>query len=159
MSIVVDSAVWFDLHRSGLAFKVLKLDVCTVDVVVDELIVGPSGDELVKQGLRICTLTGDAVEQATEWRAEDERLSFADAAALALAQSKGYQLATRDGALEELAAKEGVETLGLLDLVERMANEGLLTMRDLERLKKELYEAKRPYDKAAVKRIEKLVKK
>ena len=132
--------------------------MCTVDFVVDELIVGPSGEELVKQGLRVCTLPADEVDRVVQWRAEDETLALADASALALAQSKGYELATRDGALEKLAQKEGVVTLGFLDVVERMAKEGLLTIGDVARLKKELYKAQRPYDKDAVKRIEKLVK-
>lgn len=160
MCVVVDSAIWFSLHCGELHLKVLGLDrnICSVDVVIDELIGNPHGADLVEKGLTVKEVRGEYIERAIQWRAQAPELSVADVFSLALALQENCRLATRDGALERLAGQIGVEVIHVTVILEMMAEVGLLTEADIRRFKKGMHATDRPYDKAHLDRVLKMVR-
>ena len=161
MCVVIDSAVWISLYAGGMHLSAVRLGtvVCAVDAVVAELLTMPDGEQLRKHGLRVEEASGSAVQMAYEWRAEDDRLSAADALSLALAHNHGWRLATRDGPLEEMAARVGVHVLHVVDVIGMLAEAELIAEGDIARFKKGMHDAERPYDKRALGAILKRIKR
>ena len=159
MCVVIDSAVWVSLGAAGLHLKAVALGhrICSVDAVVETELLSPSGEELARAGLSVESVDGAGVQKAMAWRAHNELVSQADVLSLALAQQKGWRLATRDGPLEHLAKSVGVETVDVVGVLHMMAEAGLLTTNDIKRFRKAMHDAGRPYDKTYLKQVRRLL--
>lgn len=161
MCIVVDANVWFDLHCGGLHIAALSLGdrIRSVDIVVEQqLLASPSGEELRQGGLYVEVLPPEGVLQAQAWRGDHIELEVADVFSLALASLNQWTLATRDGPLTTLAKAEGVPVIITVELISTIAETGVLTIADINKFKKGMYQAGRPYDKALLNKAEHVVK-
>ena len=92
---------------------------------------GHGGEDLVKLGLPVESLDGEAVELAQSYRRVQRALTVADSFALALAKRNGWILLTGDGALRDLAGAESVECHGVLWLLDILEGESRAPYREL----------------------------
>lgn len=87
---------------------------------------GRSGAVLLKLGLKVEELDGPGVELARHYRRMRRALSLPDCFALALARTHSWTLLSGDGELRELAREERVPCHGVLWLLDRMFEEGVV---------------------------------
>jgi len=157
MKIVLDAKVWIDLHIAGLDERALALRgrICSVDVVVEQELLEPDGERLRSLGLEVCELDATGVAVARQWQGEVPELSTGDCFSLALAWRNGWRLATADGRLVRKAQAEGVPVCDTVDVLALLAEEGQLSLIDLQLFKKLLFRAKQPYNRSKVRQLEK----
>lgn len=124
---ISDSNIWIDIHNAGLLDELFQLPVtlCSTDFVLDELNDLPE-DQLVARGLRVETLDGDEVGKLYALKAEHNNSSLADVSCYYLAQQTGYPLLTGDGRLRKQAAKDGIQVLGVIWLLEQLIAHGVI---------------------------------
>lgn len=126
---VQDANVLIDLANAGLLDRLPfpGFDLCVLDAVLGEVL--DSGqraavDTAIAAGfLRVCSMSSAETERATTFRHSDARLSMPDVLSLGLAQSRGGILLTGDRPLRELAESLGVETHGVLWVLEHLVRE------------------------------------
>jgi predicted nucleic acid-binding protein len=128
--IVSDTSVLIDLERAELWAPALSLahEFVVPDLLYDQELKEYGGSDLVDLGLRIEVLTGDEVEAAHTIRRERLRLSAVDAAALSLAEQRGWMLLAGDGVMRAQALSRGIEchgTFWVFDQIEEAALMGV----------------------------------
>ncbi len=161
MKIVLDATVWVDLHVAGLHKRVVALGakICSVDVVVEEELLEPDGQELKGLGLEVCEVDEEGVQKTVQWGDQVPELSVGDRFSLALAWRHGWRLATSDSKLRSKAHEEGVQLCDTLDILALLAAAGNLNLEDLQRFKRDLRKAGRNYDRRKAKELEKELKR
>lgn len=123
---VQDANVLIDLANAGLLDRLPLpgFDFCVLDAVLGELLDAvqrAAVDTAIASGcLRVCSMSSAETERAATLRHSDERLSLPDVLSLGLAQSRGGILLTGDRPLRELAESLGVETHGVLWVLEHL---------------------------------------
>ena len=125
-TIVVDTSVLIDLARGGLVESALALpyEFVVPRLLLDVEVDPGQAEYLLSRGLRTVDLDGDVVSVAAAYLERTAAISMVDAFVLALARTSGAMLLTGDGPLRTLATSEGVDTHGLLWLLDRLEQSG-----------------------------------
>lgn len=124
--LVSDTSVVIDLERGGLLDSLfgLRLEFAVPDLLFRRELGGPLGDQLIALGLRVEELTDQELRRATTINRAQARLSLPDAFAYTLAESRGWPLLTGDGDLRALAIAAGIETHGVLWVLDELDAQG-----------------------------------
>lgn len=138
--IISDTSCLIDLRKADLLAATLALAGFRVQVALplarDELssFAPDDWERLTDQGLEIVDLEARLVARALELKRAYRRLSAYDAFSLALAgDEEGAILLTSDRALRVAAEAEAVEVHGVLWVVDRLEESGLLPAEELFR--------------------------
>lgn len=125
--LVSDTSVIIDLDRGDLLEAAFAIgdDFVVPDLLFERELDAEFGARLIALGIRVESLDGREVAQATRVVRTEPRLSAADSFAFALAHGRGWTLLTGDGALRALAAGEGVEVHGMLWVLDRIEAVGV----------------------------------
>jgi len=131
--LVSDTSVLVDLERGGLLEAVFRLPVelAVPDLLFERELRGHGGERLVELGLRIEELDAAGVRRAIEYRRARRELSLPDVFALELARRYGWILLTGDGALRALAGEHQVDCHGVLWVLDRIQNDGVVSVQAL----------------------------
>lgn len=126
--IILDTTICIDLFHGQLLQRAIELpyDLVLPDVIVAELI-NPPGELFVQSGFSILRLNEKAIEQIIVLREHYPKPSTNDLFALLLAKINYCALITGDDALRQAAINEGVPVYGLLWLLDRLIEQGILT--------------------------------
>src|SRR5580704_3540082 len=126
--LVSDTSVLIDLERGGFLDSCFKLpfEFAVPDLLYARELAEFGGPELVARGLRVEELTGDKVTTAQTVRGAHPQLSLPDAFAYALASARGWTLLTGDGELRALAEAERVDFFGVLWILDRLFDGGVM---------------------------------
>ena len=119
-----------DLARGGLVETALALpyEFVAPRLLLDVEVDPGHAEYLLSRGLRTVDLDGDVVSVAAAYIERTAAISTVDAFVLALARTSGAMLLTGDGPLRTLATSEGVDTHGLLWLLDRLGTVDLPTL-------------------------------
>ena len=131
--LVSDTSVLIDLEQGSLLEASFRLPVqfAVPDLLYERELKNWRGDELIRLGLAVEELDGDAVTRALAYRQRVRALSLADCFALALARTRSWILLSGDRALRRLAEHEGVECHGVLWVVDEMHAAAAATAQEL----------------------------
>ena len=127
-ALVSDTSVLIDLERGSLletGFR-LPIEFAVPDLLYRWELEDHGGAALIELGLQVEELDGDGVALALGYRQTRRSLSLPDSFALALARINRWTLLSGDSELRELAGKEGVACHGVLWLIDRIFEEGLV---------------------------------
>ena len=128
--LVTDANIWIQLEDGGLVSKAFELgyELAAPDLIVDEL--GPRlGSQVLGLGLALLA-TGEEMDEAwQELRARHNRPGDVDLYGLLHARLLSCRLITGDRHLREAAEVEDVEVSGLLWLLDRMVESGVVPRR------------------------------
>ena len=124
-----DTNVWIDFHAIGaldLPFRLPCTYVMWSEAIGDE-VRSPGGlrEKLLAAGLVAVEMTDDEFWLADGYGDSHAGLSVYDAAALAIAKSRGIALMTGDRRLRRAAQAEGVEVTGTIGVLDRLLAEDL----------------------------------
>lgn len=128
-----DSNIWLDFHAiNRLDAPFLLKDIYTFlisrDTLEAEIITPPElGETLTNHGLLQTELSDEEYLLAVRLKEKYTPLSSYDTFALAIAKLRGIILLSGDGALRKAALKEKVEVHGTIWVVDRLAEEGLVS--------------------------------
>ncbi|MCY4182898.1 MAG: hypothetical protein OXF43_08440 [Gammaproteobacteria bacterium] len=127
--LVSDTSVLIDLDRGGLTEEAFRLpyEFAVPDLLYVAEIEKYDGAELIDLGLRIEELDGPGVNLALEYRRKRRTLSLPDAFALALASRHSWVLLAGDKELRKLAEAENIECHGVLWLMDRIFENGVVS--------------------------------
>jgi predicted nucleic acid-binding protein len=127
-SYVADANIWIDLIDGGLLASVRRLpfDCLIPDVVMEELNEG-TRQRLKAHGAQEVELLPEQVGDALRMIRLYRSASRIDLFALALAKGRGTILLTGDRHLRDAADREGVEVHGILWVLDRMVEGGIVT--------------------------------
>lgn len=131
--LVSDTSVLVDLERGALLEAGFRLPFrfTVPDLLYERELKDWGGSELIRLGLAVEELDGDEVDYALAYRRRAPALSVPDCFALALARLRSWTLLSGDGALRELAAKEGVECHGIFWLLDEMEAAEVVEIQEL----------------------------
>ena len=129
-----DTNVWIDFYTIGAVHLPFKLS-CTYlmwDVAIADEVRSPEGlrEELVSDGLVPAKISEDEFWLADSYTDRYAGISVYDAAALAIAKSRGIALMTGDRRLRHAAADEGVEVTGTIGVLDRLRDEGIVGLKE-----------------------------
>lgn len=137
-----DTSVWIDfsiIHRTELPFRLPYTFIMNRDAVEDELL---SPDELKQEllthGLISVEITIEEFILAEEYGILYQRLSRYDRIALAIAKIRKIILLTGDGALRKAAAKEDVNVIGTIGILDQLLAEKWISNEEFEECISEL---------------------
>ena len=131
--LVSDTSVLIDLDRGSLvepAFR-LPFEFTVPDLLYERELRPHGGEDLVRLGLRVEELDGNAVAAALGYRRKRRSLSLPDSFALALAKTNAWTLLSGDRGLRELAEEEEVDCHGVLWLLDRICEHRVIGRSDL----------------------------
>ncbi len=127
MQIVVsDSSCLIDLRKASLleAFVRLPYELLIPNTLFDDELIRFTPAQkraLVRGGLQVIDLPGDAVLRAADVARQLPRLSVSDGFAFSLAERNiGSILLTGDGALRSFAASRGIDVRGVLWVIDEL---------------------------------------
>lgn len=122
-----------DLERGALLESLFGLpyEFAVPDLLFERELKGDLGDQLVRLGLRVEELDAVELSRAIVVRRERAALSTPDTFAYAIAESRGWQLLTGDGALRRFALDHGVAATGLLWLCDRFEEHAVVEIHRL----------------------------
>jgi len=131
--LVSDTSVLIDLKRGSLLDVSFRLAFRFVvpDLLFERELKNWDGEDLIRLGLVIEQLDGDGVSLALAYRTRAPALSLPDCFALALARIHYWILLSGDSALSQLAIAERVECHGVLWLLDKLHDAGVVGIRDL----------------------------
>lgn len=125
-----DTNIWIDfmvIDRLELPFRLPHIYLMNQDAAEDELLAPPGlGQKLVELGLHKVELTEEEFYLAEEYISRYKKISLYDAVALAIAKVRKIKLLTGDGGLRRAAAKEEVEVIGTIGILDRLYREHLV---------------------------------
>jgi hypothetical protein len=114
--LISDTSVLIDLERGDIiesAFRT-SYDLAVPDVLYKRELEPYNGRQLRTLGLKVMTVEAAGVVLAASYRIREQKISFNDSMALALAKATTSILLTGDASLRALAGQEAVECHGLL---------------------------------------------
>ena len=122
-----------DLERGSLLKTSFALNYrfAVPDLLYRRELAVHGGPALVELGLRIEELDGEGVALALRYRQALRALSLPDCFALALAKRNSWMLLSGDRHVRQLAANERIACHGVLWVVDRIFEQGLLSNADL----------------------------
>ena len=131
--LVSDTSVLIDLERGSLLETsfALTFRFAVPDLLYRQELAEHGGQALVDLGLRVEELDAQGVALAFRYRQAHRSLSLPDCFALALAKLNSWILLAGDGHLRRLAANEGVACHGVLWVIDRVSEQGLLANSEL----------------------------
>jgi predicted nucleic acid-binding protein len=130
LACVADTSVILDLVAGNLLSRLVKASVGlrVPDVVVAEELLSVDGQRLANQGLlQVIELPGELVIETAALMERYRRPSQNDLFGLALARAEHLKLVTGDAALRRAAETEGVETHGVLWLLDGLVEQNELS--------------------------------
>ncbi len=142
MSVLVsDTSVLIDLDRGDLLEHLFRLpyDFCVPDLLYKKELAGDLGDKLRSHGLDVVELSPSELSRATSLRRELKVLSTPDTFAFSLAEARRWTLLTGDGALRQLAQRQGVGMHGVLWVIDEFERENIVGARTLHRALSEIH--------------------
>lgn len=125
--LVSDTSILIDLERGGLLTTAFAAGVPMVvpDILYERELAQHNGGYLRQLGLQVVALTPAEVQMAQEVHQTRPTLSLIDCFALSCSRRKGHILVTGDKALKSEAVAHRVEVVGLLWLLDRLAEIGV----------------------------------
>lgn len=131
--LVSDTSVLIDLERGSLLETsfALTFRFAVPDLLYRQELALHGGPALVELGLRVEELDPQGVALALGYRQAHRPLSLPDCFALALAKRNAWTLLSGDRHLRQLAANERVACHGVLWVVDRVSEQGLLSNPEL----------------------------
>lgn len=128
ISYVTDACVLLDLDKGRILRRCLRSRIIlkTTDLVVEEELIDPNGEEVLGWGLREIEIPGDRILQVTQLQVDFPELSVPDASTVVLSQMHNSILLTKDGLLKHVAGKNKVETRSTLWLMDQLITLGIL---------------------------------
>jgi len=131
--LVSDTSVLIDVERGSLldACFGLPFDFAVPDLLYQRELKEHGGPSLIQRGLRVEGLDGDGMTLALNYRHRNQSLSLPDSFALALARVNSWILLSGDGEMRELARSEAVACHGVLWLIDKMFEHGLVSAAQL----------------------------
>lgn len=130
MSLLIgDSNIFIDMVSGGLLEHMFQLpeEFAVPDVLyIEEL--SERHSELPAYGLRVLDMDSSVISEAVRLRTQYHKPSQNDLFALALASRRDCPIVTGDKYLREAAEAEGVTLVGTLWLIERMIEEGIVSV-------------------------------
>ena len=139
-----DSNIWLDFNairrlEAPFLLKEIYSFLITRDTLEEELIYPTDlGEKLTGLGLQPVELSKEEFLQAEEYQKNYKALSSYDTYALAIAKSRRMILLSGDGALRKAAGKEGVEVRGTIWIVDRLKEEGCISIPDYRSILQDL---------------------
>jgi len=130
---VTDASLWFDLDLGGLIDAAFGVGVtwAAPDVVLREQSAEPTGSILLERGVLELDLSGAEMRRAFAFLVQHPGLCAAEAMALAAAAGRGLLLVTDDRCLRAVAERKGVRCRGVLWLLDRLLDQGVVGPRAL----------------------------
>jgi len=124
---VSDTNIWIDFRNAGLleALFQLPFTLCSTDFVVSELHDLPV-DRLVELGLRVEGIDAQGIAELYALSEAQRNSSLADVSCYFLARLTGHPLLTGDGRLRKQAARDGLDVFGVLWLLDRLVEFGVI---------------------------------
>lgn len=104
----------------------LPYQFCVPDLLFEKELKGEFGDRLIQCGLDVVELSSAELRDAIAIHGQSGKLSFPDTFAYSLAKNRAWTLLTGDGALRKLARDEQLSMHGVLWIIERYHEEGIL---------------------------------
>jgi len=125
--LVVDANVWIDLYHGDLIAELFRLPYQFVspNVIIFELETFDA-QILANHGLIQVNLESEAYSLLSELQERYSGPGVNDLTALVVALQEGIALLTGDGKLREAAEVEGVESFGVLWLLDRLIDHNIL---------------------------------
>lgn len=127
--LILDSSVCVDLQNGGIlevAFR-LPLEFHIPDVIIEDELISPSKEQLLKLGVRVAVLAPPGVLYVVSLSELYARPSRTDLFALACAKEMKCILLSGGAALRSAAATEEVEVHGTLWVLDQLVETGLLS--------------------------------
>jgi predicted nucleic acid-binding protein len=148
--LISDANIFIDFEEGGILESLFELDdtIGVPDLLfVEEL--QEQHAHLLDLGLKLMELASETVQRVVGLAGIYRKPSRLDLAALALAEQESCPLLTGDMELRVAAEKEGVEVRGTLWICERLVQENVMTVSQLEVAYQRMKTAKRrlPWDK------------
>lgn len=151
MLIVSDANIFIDMDCAGLTARMFRLpeEFAVPDVLFMEEL-STQHAELPGFGLRVLPLREEAIADAAQL-GKYRQLSQNDIFALALARQERSPLLTGDQRLRKAAETEGIDVRGTLWLVERLVNEGIISVAEAAKAYERMRQQNRrlPWDDVA----------
>jgi predicted nucleic acid-binding protein len=153
MLLVSDANIFIDFAATELTPLLFRLDaeILVPDILYEEELASRHA-HLLGLGLRKRSMTSEQIDQAVHLQRRYPAPSNNDLLALTLARSIPCPLVTGDRRLRTAARAEGVEVLGTLTLIERMAHRQLVTVEIVEEAYAAMRRANRrlPWDEVEI---------
>jgi hypothetical protein len=126
--LVSDTSVLVDLERGGFLDScfLLPFEFAVPDLLYRRELEPMGGAALVARGLRVEELTSEELSAVQRVLGERSKLSLADAYAYTLACTRGWTLLTGDGQLRALAEAAQVPFCGVLWVLDRFYDSGVV---------------------------------
>jgi hypothetical protein len=126
--LVSDTSVLIDLERGGFleACFSLPFQFAVPDLLYARELADFGGPDLIKRGLAVEELTAGELTIAQEIHGRYAKLSLSDSFAYALASARGWTLLTGDGELRALAQVNNVPFAGVLWVLDRFHEDGVV---------------------------------
>jgi hypothetical protein len=124
--LISDTSILIDLERGHIIERAFRIsyDLAVPDVLYRRELEPYNGRQLRTLGLKVMSVEGAGVVLAADYRVREQKISFNDSMALALAKVTTSILLTGDASLRALAGQETVECHGLLWLFDVFEREG-----------------------------------
>ncbi|MDH0863152.1 hypothetical protein [Mitsuaria sp. GD03876] len=124
---VSDTNIWIDFRNAGLLDELFRLPfiLCCTDFVLHEL-EDLAHEDLIRRGLTVESLDGDAITELLRLSADHNNSSLADVSCYFLARRTGLPLLTGDGRLRKQAQKDGMTVHGALWLLDQLLAHGVV---------------------------------
>jgi predicted nucleic acid-binding protein len=125
---ISDTNIWIDFRHAGLleVLFTLPFTLCCTDFVLNELN-DFDHDDLIARGLQVIELDEASILGLTELKTEHNNSSLADVSCYHLAKQSGFPLLTGDGQLRKQAVKDGLQVHGVLWLLDKVVELGLIS--------------------------------
>jgi hypothetical protein len=127
--LVSDTSILIDLERGGLLEAAFSCGLTMVvpDLLYERELESENGPFLRKLGLGVVALTAEEVTYSQRLKAERKNLSLPDCFALSCATRADHVLVTGDGGLRNEAIVRLGKVYGLLWILDRMAESGIVS--------------------------------
>ncbi|MCF0144680.1 MAG: PIN domain-containing protein [Firmicutes bacterium] len=129
-----DTNVWIDfveIDRIKFPFM-LPYTYLMSEYTAESELIYPEGlaDRLVQLGMKIIEISDGEFYMAVEYIEKYGKISTVDAIALAVAKKREITLMTGDGPLRKAAAKEHVEVIGTIGVLDNLVDENHITVEE-----------------------------
>lgn len=129
LKLVVDTNVLIDLYWGNVLneFFTLPYEFFSPDVIINEELKYPDGEELLNLGLQSYEMDAKGVQEVYNLAEEHRNIAVNDLFAFVAAKKEGFLLLTGDERLRKLAEGNGITVHGTLWVLDRMVEIGILS--------------------------------